>query len=105
MDDNNIADSPDDKAVKDEGKDNLTEVPMELDPTSVLVAKVAEVEAPKDCLIEMPMELDLDLSCLTETRKSHMITCPVCFEISVLSKQSKLYENIIAACMKGNSKI
>lgn len=79
-------------------KDCLIELPMEIDSSYVMSA-----EASKDCLIEMPMELDL--STVIETRKSHMITCPVCFEISILSKQSNLYENIISACIKGNSKI
>lgn len=100
----NITEDPSD----DKPEDNLIEVPMELDSCSVvdasaISANTVVAEAPKDCLIEMPMELDLN--CLTETRKSHVIACPVCFEISVLSKQSKLYENIIAACMKKNSKI
>lgn len=65
----------DDEHIKQLLEDNYTEVPMDIDPTSSM-----------------------------ETRKSHMITCPVCFEISILSKQSKLYDNLIVACMEKSSK-
>lgn len=80
-------------------------MPMEIDSGTAIGTESSgaiDTEASKDYLIEIPMELDL--GSLIEPRKNHMITCPVCFEISIISKNTKLYDNLIAACMNRNLK-
>lgn len=54
----------------------------------------------EDDYTEVPMDI---VTSPVETRKGHTISCPVCYEIFILSKQSNLYDNIIAACIEKNS--
>lgn len=46
----------------------------------------------------------MDITSPVEKKKNHLITCPVCFEIAILCKNSTLYDNLIYACMEQRSK-
>lgn len=85
-----------DNDIKKPTEDDYTEVATEM----VLNTMHDDIKKPtEDDYTEVAMEMVLSP---IQARKSHMITCPVCYEISIL-KLPKLYDNLISACMEKSS--
>ncbi|XP_037035678.1 uncharacterized protein LOC119073894 [Bradysia coprophila] len=76
---------------------DMVEGGTETDSLTVVVKK--EKFSLEDDYTEVPM----DIVSPTETKKNHLILCPVCYEIAILCKNSTLYDNLIFACMEQRS--
>lgn len=99
-DDIEISSTDDDSIIASLG-DDFTEVPMDIASSPIKVTAVTESKYSKDDKIGDRNEVSTDMILSpVESKRRHMVLCPVCYEIAILSKDCTLYDNIMIACME-----